>query len=398
MSTLGNPAPFGLLCFGMTTFTLMYVDMGWVEHDFEIQVAALAVALGGFGQVLVGIFEILKGSSFSFAVFESYGAFWLTWAIVYIQKTNLNSTWGDAVHPMGSSLYLAQWGVLSFCFWIVTWRKNFALITIFFLLTSTFFLLSISTGTGNEIVRKVGGYFGFATAVAAFYTGIAELINEEYGRPILPGLAPLRTPQRVTITEEAVKNLINYDERTNTIWLQFRGLQIRSLDDVQGIRDGVVATIRQAISSPQAKKKHLRKVHVIADYEQTFISEDVTAAYWKMASSLEKHYYLSATRFHISSFGTQSTVAAVAKGGLVRGGTYYSGINTPLYPPEEEEDLDDFAPRLTKSLYAAGGTSPDATDPEARMTGSTPDLTREAARVADQQEAAAPTYEPLKGP
>jgi succinate-acetate transporter protein len=221
-------------------------------------VAALAIALGGFGQVLVGIFEILKGSSFSFAVFEYYGTFWPTWAIIYVQKTKLNSTWGDAVQPIGSSLYLAEWGVLSFCFWVVTWRKNVALISIFFLLTSTFFLLSIATGIESTVGRKVGGYFGFATAVAAFYTGVAELINEEYGRPILPGLAPLITPQRVTITEEAVKNLINYDERTNTIWLQFRGLQIRTLENVYGIRDGVVSSIREAISTPQTKKKHLK--------------------------------------------------------------------------------------------------------------------------------------------
>lgn len=33
---LGNPAPLGLLAFGMTTLNLMYVELGWCENDFEV--------------------------------------------------------------------------------------------------------------------------------------------------------------------------------------------------------------------------------------------------------------------------------------------------------------------------------------------------------------------------
>ena len=300
---LGNPAPLGLLCFGMTTLTLMYVEMGWAEVESELTVAALALALGGFGQVLAGIFEILKGSSFSFAVFVCYGAFWWTWAIVFVLRNDLTSLLSDQdSFKKGQALYLAQWGILSSCFWVVTWRKNVCLIAIFFLLSSTFFLLSIATGTGSEPVKKAGGYFGFLTAVGAFYTGVAELINEEYGRMVLPGLAPVYSPQRVLLTKDTVLKLINYQERTNTLWLQFRGLQIRSKDDVDAIREGVTEAIQNALQAERSRR--LSKVHVVADYDQTFISDDIAAEYWKMASALEQEYYLSATRFHISSFGT----------------------------------------------------------------------------------------------
>jgi len=306
----------------------MYIDMGWVEEDFEYVVAVFALALGGFGQVLVGIFEIIKGSSFSFAVFECYGLFWITFALLFLEKKDLNSKYSEGLeYTNGYSLYLAQWGILSSCFWVVTWRKNIALITIFGLLSMTFYLLAIAKGTGSENVKTAAGYFGFFTAVGAFYTGVAELINEEYGRHVLPGLRPLHTPQRVVITKDAVRKLINYDERSNTIWLQFRGLQIRSLDDVRGIREGVVAAIEDAINTLHAKKHNYTKVHVVADYEQTFISDEVAQEYWRMASSLEKHYYLSATRFHISSFGTQTSVPAVVGG---PGSVACSGAATPM--------------------------------------------------------------------
>ena len=65
---IGNPAPLGLLAFGMTTMLLMYVDMGWVEDEFQEMVIGYAFFYGGLCQLLVGIFELFRGSTFPFAV------------------------------------------------------------------------------------------------------------------------------------------------------------------------------------------------------------------------------------------------------------------------------------------------------------------------------------------
>jgi hypothetical protein len=281
----------------------------------------------------------MKGSSFSFAVFGCYGFYWITFGVLYMQRSNLNSTFGEAEYSNGMTMYLAQWGGLSVCFWFVTWRKNIALICIFSLLSCTFFLLAIATGTGSKACKMAGGSFGFVTALGALYTGIAELINEEYGRMVLPGLTPLYSPQRVLLTKEAVRALINYDERSNTLWLQFRGLQIRSLDDIKAIREGIVSIIQEALD---ARVKHdqrpVSKVHVVADYDHTVIAEDISEDYWKMASALEREYYLSVTRFHISSFGTRNASSAVmyqavAMDGEPRTATARSGsaMNTPSH-------------------------------------------------------------------
>ena len=94
--TLGNPAPLGLLSFGMTTLMLMMVESGWAETDFEYVVVGYAIFFGGVGQVLVAIFELLQGSSFSFAVFFSYGAFWLGWAFLLVERSKDYSSFGDA--------------------------------------------------------------------------------------------------------------------------------------------------------------------------------------------------------------------------------------------------------------------------------------------------------------
>eukprot|EP00484_Ammonia_sp_Unknown_P000339 CAMPEP_0197023200 /NCGR_PEP_ID=MMETSP1384-20130603/3979_1 /TAXON_ID=29189 /ORGANISM="Ammonia sp." /LENGTH=372 /DNA_ID=CAMNT_0042451391 /DNA_START=14 /DNA_END=1132 /DNA_ORIENTATION=+ len=295
--TLGNPAPLGLLCFGMTTLLLMYVEMGWVEVEFEVQIYGTAVFLGGVGQILVAIFEIIKGSSFSFAVFGCYGAFWLGWAFVFLERHNTNSSFGHAVYTEGSTAFLAQWGVLSTCFWVVARRKNICLNIIFALLSLTFYLLAIATSTGSEQVKKAAGYMGFFTAAGAFYTGVAELINEEYGRNVLPGLAARITPYREEITVDSISGRTAYDKRSNTLFLSFRGLHIRTPEAVAAIKESVKASI-MAAQAPN------NKVHVVVDYKDVIVAEPVLKVYWAMVAELEREYYLSAKRFAVSSFGT----------------------------------------------------------------------------------------------
>jgi hypothetical protein len=306
MAGLGNPAPLGLLSFGMTTAMLMYVDMGWAETEFEEMVAGYAIFYGGLGQLLVAILEIIKGSSFSFAVFGSYAAFWLGWGLVFLQNHSTTSDFGgSSTYENGKTLWFVQWGVLTACFLIMTLRKNTCLIVVFSLLTTTFFLLAAASGSGNDNVKKVGGYMGFATAVGAWYTGVAELINEEYGRHILPGLKPIHSPERFVISKESMQARCSYDSKSNTMFLQFRGIQVKSHQNVQAIRDAVVAAI-------QSTGSKLSKVHVVVDYEDVYIADAIVDEYWQMVADLEREYYLSAKRFHISSFGTSSRTNSAA--------------------------------------------------------------------------------------
>jgi succinate-acetate transporter protein len=68
--SMGNPAHLSLLMFGMTTMMLMYDDMCWVEGEFQEMVIGYTFFYGISFQLMVGIFELFKGSTFPFAVFE----------------------------------------------------------------------------------------------------------------------------------------------------------------------------------------------------------------------------------------------------------------------------------------------------------------------------------------
>lgn len=297
MVTIGNPAPLGLLAFGTTTALLMYVDMGWIEEDAEAMIYGYAFYYGGLAQLLVAIFELLKGSSFSFAVFGSYACFWLARAATFVESQKLDSELNEFSYKRGKTAMLLQWGLLTSCFFAISLRKNVCLILTFGFLASTFFLLAAATGTGSDTARTIGGVFGFITALCALYTGIAELVNEEWGRVVLPGLTPLLAPERFRINKASIAKLMSYDSKSNTLLLYFRGLHIKTIEDVQAIKEGVASRIEE-MKAPD------NKVHVVVDYQHVYISDHIVSEYWQAVAELEKTYYLSVRRFHVSSFGT----------------------------------------------------------------------------------------------
>ncbi|MHC6803542.1 acetate uptake transporter, partial [Vibrio antiquarius] len=77
MSTkLANPAPLGLMGFGMTTILLNIHNAGFFPIDSMI--LAMGIFYGGLSQVIVGIMCFKRGDTFGTTAFTSYGLFWLT--------------------------------------------------------------------------------------------------------------------------------------------------------------------------------------------------------------------------------------------------------------------------------------------------------------------------------
>ena len=71
MRKLANPAPLGLLGFGMTTILLNFHNAGF--YPLDSMILAMGIVYGGFAQILVGIMEFQKGNTFGTVAFTSYG-------------------------------------------------------------------------------------------------------------------------------------------------------------------------------------------------------------------------------------------------------------------------------------------------------------------------------------
>lgn len=176
-----NPAPLGLLCFALTTILLSAHNAGFFGLDAMI--LAMAVFYGGIAQVFAGVFEWRKNNTFATTAFISYGFFWLTLAgIIVFPKLGIAERPSEVA--MGS--YLAIWGLMSFVMFIGTMRLNRALQVTFFLLVVAFALLSIGDFTGNKMLTRIAGFEGMVLGFSAMYTGLAQILNELYGRVVWP--------------------------------------------------------------------------------------------------------------------------------------------------------------------------------------------------------------------
>ncbi|KAE9529211.1 acetate uptake transporter [Testudinibacter aquarius] len=178
-NSYANPGPLGLCGFALTTWLLCLINGGFFDTQSLGLVIAMAFAFGGTAQAIAGIMEFKKGNTFGFTAFISYGAFWWSWGLfVAFFKGETPATF--------VAWYLAAWGTFTLMMFIATLAKPRALQAIFFFLTLTFYALAIGDATANHTIINVGGYLGLITALCAFYLAAAEVINESYGRTVLP--------------------------------------------------------------------------------------------------------------------------------------------------------------------------------------------------------------------
>lgn len=176
-----NPAPLGLCAFGMTTVILNLKNAGFIE--MSPMILAMGFFFGGLAQVIAGIIEAKKNNTFGLTAFTSYGFFWLTLVgLVLMPK------WGWMPAPSEKSMvaYLVMWGIFTLCLFFGTLKLNRALQLVFGTLVILFFLLAAEHATGSEDIGHIAGFEGILCGALAIYTGIANVLNEVYGKVVLP--------------------------------------------------------------------------------------------------------------------------------------------------------------------------------------------------------------------
>ena len=180
--TTANPAPLGLLGFGMTTVLLNLHNAGFFELNSMI--LAMGLCYGGLAQVIAGGMEWKKGNTFAATAFLSYGLFWLSLVtLLILPKCGL----GAASDETAMAAYLAMWGIFTAVMFVGTFRLNRALQVVFGTLAVLFFLLAIGDFTNAGAgFKHFTGYEGVVCGFSAVYTGLAQVLNELFGKVVLP--------------------------------------------------------------------------------------------------------------------------------------------------------------------------------------------------------------------
>ena len=178
---LANPAPLGLAGFGLTTLILNIVNADLIAKESIGMVLPVGLFYGGLAQFLAGMWEMKKNNTFGFTAFSSFGAFWMALGLMIILE---NTGVVEPVPKNGLSVFLGAWGLFTAYMFIGTLKISRALQVVFGSLTILFFLLA--WGEHNETVMKVAGWEGILCAASALYASAALVINESWGRYVVP--------------------------------------------------------------------------------------------------------------------------------------------------------------------------------------------------------------------
>jgi len=202
-----NPAPLGLLGFGMTTVLLNFVHnmrLGPVDG----MIIGMGIFYGGLAQIIAGILEYKKGNTFGTTAFTSYGLFWLSFVAINWLGTRtvaesaiwpfLGGTYYGAPWVVSNEAFMAyffMWGLFTFIMFFGALKRNRALQFVFMSLAILFFLLAVKsallaytalTTTDLELFTRIIGVEGIVCGSSAVYLALAEVLNEMHGKTVLP--------------------------------------------------------------------------------------------------------------------------------------------------------------------------------------------------------------------
>lgn len=187
---VANPGPLGLLGFGMTTILLNFVHNARLGSA-DAMILGMGIAYGGLAQIIAGVLEYKKGNTFGMVAFTSYGLFW--WSFVLLNILPYGGT------PSHESLaaYFFMWGLFTLIMFFGTLKTNRALQVVFMTLAILFFLLALREGlvasqyftvhdVNWNLFTQITGIEGIVVGFSAFYLALAEVLNEQHGKTVLP--------------------------------------------------------------------------------------------------------------------------------------------------------------------------------------------------------------------
>jgi succinate-acetate transporter protein len=181
---IANPAPLGLMGFGLTTVLLNLSNAGLLDSSSFGMIFSMGIFYGGIAQIFAGMWEMKRGNTFGATAFSSFGLFWIS--LVAIELFPVLGWVDDLPSEPVMAVYLAMWGIFTALMTLSTFKASRALQVVFITLTILFFLLAVGKASSIAEITTVAGYEGILCGSSAIYLATAELLNETYGRPIFP--------------------------------------------------------------------------------------------------------------------------------------------------------------------------------------------------------------------
>ena len=172
-----NPGALGLAAFGLNTILLQIHNLGLITNTMPL---VFGFFWGGLAQIIAGIIDARRGDTFGLTAFTSYGVFWISLGFSFLlQWMGLIS-----IDNPGYAWMFIMWGIFTGFMSIGTFKMTMVHSVVFVSLTVLFFLLAAVFF--GAISGVVAGIEGTICGLSAVYGSAAVILNQKYGREVLP--------------------------------------------------------------------------------------------------------------------------------------------------------------------------------------------------------------------
>jgi succinate-acetate transporter protein len=182
---IADPSSLGMAGFAGAGLVLSLVNSGALDGSALIAtVLPFALFLGGLVELVAGVAEFRRGSSFGATTFCVYAGFWLSFGF-YARFFSAHAS------AAATAVFILVFAIITAYISLAAARVNAVVFAVFSVWTLSFVVLTVASFASSVPVQHVGGWLGVLSSVIAFYASAAALVNDTWRRPVLPTLPML---------------------------------------------------------------------------------------------------------------------------------------------------------------------------------------------------------------
>jgi succinate-acetate transporter protein len=186
LQPIAYPSILGLFGFAGATFVVAANLAGWygssTTPDYLFPFAAF---FGGLAQFLAGMWAYRARDGLATAMHGMWGSFWMAYGVLFF----LFAT-GTLTPPTGAFPALGFWFIaLAWITWMGTLAATgvaWSLVSVLGFLAAGSTLMAIGQLAASIDVVRIAGYLFIISAILAWYTASALMINSVFERTVLP--------------------------------------------------------------------------------------------------------------------------------------------------------------------------------------------------------------------
>jgi uncharacterized protein len=191
LQPIAAPSILGLYGFAGATFMVAANMAHWYGNPSSpIYLAPFVLIFGGFAQFLAGMWAFRARDGVATAMHGMWGSFWIAYGILQLMFAS-----GRVAQPAGPFMELGYWFIILAA---ITWAGTYAasaenkgLVLVLAFLAAGSTTAAIGEMTGTEWLMILTGYLFMISAVCAWYTATALMVNEAQGREVMKvGMSP----------------------------------------------------------------------------------------------------------------------------------------------------------------------------------------------------------------